>query len=100
MAAGDVLLFLSDKVNAYIAHKTRRIASSLGITPVNTPMFSPQSNSMAEEFVNTFKRDYVSHMGLSDALSVLAQLPVASEHFNEVHQQSSLRIKSPRELRQ
>ena len=39
---------------------------------------------MAESFVNTFKRDYVSRMDLSDALSVFVQLPAAFEHFNEV----------------
>ena len=39
---------------------------------------------MAESFVNTFKRDYVSRMDLSDALSVFVQLPAAFEHFIEV----------------
>ena len=40
---------------------------------------------MAESFVNTFKRDYVSRMDLSDARTVLMQLSAAFEHFNEVH---------------
>jgi hypothetical protein len=30
---------------------------------------------MAESFVNTFKRDYMSRMDLRDAPTVLAQLP-------------------------
>jgi transposase InsO family protein len=93
------LQFLSDNGSAYIAHETRRIARSLGLTPVNTPVCSPQSNGMAESFVNTFKRDYVSRMDLSDARTVLAQLPAAFEHFNEVHPHSSLKMKSPREFR-
>lgn len=99
LPAGHLLQFLSDNGSAYIAHETRRIARSLGLTPVNTPVCSPQSNGMAESFVNTFKRDYVSRMDLSDARTVLAQLPAAFEHFNEVHPHSSLKMKSPREFR-
>lgn len=55
---------------------------------------------MAESFVNTFRRDYVARMDLSDAATVLLQLPGAFEHFNEVHPHSSLNMKSPREFRQ
>ena len=97
--AGHTLEFLSDNGGAYIAHDTRRVARSLGLTPINTPVCSPQSNGMAESFVNTFKRDYVSRMDLTDAKTVLAQLPAAFEHFNNVHPHSSLRMKSPREFR-
>ena len=97
--AGHTLEFLSDNGGAYIAHDTRRVARSLGLTPINTPVCSPQSNGMAESFVNTFKRDYVSRMDLTNAKTVLAQLPAAFEHFNEVHPHSSLRMKSPREFR-
>ena len=46
------------------------------------------------------KRDYVSCMDLTDAQTVLAQLPAAFEHFNEVHPHSSLKMRSPREFRQ
>ncbi len=97
--AGHLLQFLSDNGGAYIAHETRHIARSLGLTPVNTPVCSPQSNGMAESFVNTFKRDYISRMDLTDAMTVLAQLSAAFEHFNEVHPHSSLKMKSPREFR-
>lgn len=98
--ADHVLEFLSDNGGAYIASDTRRIARELGLKPINTPVCSPQSNGMAESFVNTFKRDYVSRMDLRDARTVLAQLPSAFEHFNEVHPHSSLKMKSPREFRQ
>jgi transposase InsO family protein len=97
--AGHVLEFLSDNGGAYIAHDTRRIARSLGLTPINTPVCSPQSNGMAKSFVNTFRRDYESKMDLTDAPTVLAQLAAAFEHFNEVHPHSSLKMKSPREFR-
>jgi len=96
---GHRLEFLSDNGGAYIAHDTRRIARSLGLTPINTPVCSPQSNGMAESFVNTFRRDYESRMNRSDAHTVLAQLAAAFEHFNEVHPHSSLKMRSPREFR-
>ena len=99
LPAGHVLEFLSDNGGAYIAHDTRRIARQLGLTPINTPVCSPQSNGMAESFVNTFKRDYVSRMDRTDAATVLAQLQAAFEHFNEVHPHSGLKMKSPREFR-
>lgn len=54
---------------------------------------------MAESFVNTFKRDYVSMMDRSTAEAVLAQLPDAFKHFNEVHPHSSLNLKSSRMYR-
>ena len=72
---------------------------TLGLKPINTPVCSPQSNGMAESFVNTFKRDYVARMDLWDAKTVLAQLPSAFEHFNEVHPHSSLKMRSRREFR-
>jgi putative transposase len=56
---GHTLEFLSDNGGAYIAAETRRIARQLGLKPVNTPVCSPQSNGMAESFVNTFRRDYL-----------------------------------------
>lgn len=54
---------------------------------------------MAESFVNTFKRDYVARMDQRDSRTVLAQLPAAFKHFNEVYPHSSLEIRSPREFR-
>ena len=60
--AGQNLEFLSDNGGAYIAAETRALARALGLKPINTPVCSPQSNGMAESFVNTFKRDYVARM--------------------------------------
>jgi putative transposase len=97
---GRTLEFLTDNGGAYIADDTRRVARALGLKPVNTPVCSPQSNGMAESFVNTFKRDYVSRMDLADAATVMEQLPAAFEHFNTVHPHSSLKMRSPREFRQ
>jgi putative transposase len=94
------LEFLSDNGSAYIAHDTRAIARSLGLTPINTPVCSPQSNGMAESFVNTFRRDYLSRMDTRDAKTVLPQLAAAFEHFNQVHPHSSLKMLSPHEYRE
>lgn len=93
------LEFLTDNGGACIAADTRAMARSLGLVPVNTPVCSPQSNGIAESFVNTFKRDYVARMDLRDATTVMAQLSAAFEHFNEVHPHSSLKMRSPREFR-
>lgn len=97
--ASHGLEFLTDNGGAYIAADTRSVARSLGLKPINMPVCSPQSNGMAESFVNTFKRDDVARMDLRDAATVKAQLPAAFEHFNEVHPHSSLRMRSPREFR-
>ena len=42
--AGHLLQFLSDNGGACIAHETRHITRSPGLTPVNTPVCSPQSD--------------------------------------------------------
>jgi putative transposase len=96
---GYELEFLSDNGGAYIAADTRSVARQLGLKPINTPVCSPQSNGMAESFVNTFKRDYVSRMDVTDAPTVMAQLTAAFEHFNDIHPHSSLKMRSPREFR-
>jgi transposase InsO family protein len=93
------LEFLTDNGSAYRAHETHAIARQMGLTPIHTPVCSPQSNGMAESCVNTFKRDYVSQMNRRTAAAVLAQLPDAFEHFNEVHPHSALKWKSPRMFR-
>jgi transposase InsO family protein len=93
------LEFLSDNGGAYIARETKAMAKELGLEPIRTPICSPQSNGMAESFVNTFKRDYVSRMNRRDARTVLSQLAEAFEHFNEIHPHSALKMQSPREFR-
>ena len=51
---GHLLQFLSDNCSAYTNHEIKRIAWSLGLMPVNTPVFSSQSNSRGREL-----RDYL-----------------------------------------
>jgi transposase InsO family protein len=101
--AGDdravTLEFLSDNGGAFRARETHALAHALGIRAVHTPVNSPQSNGMAESFVNTLKRDYVSTMDRSTGAAVLAQLPDAFRHFNEVHPHSALGYRSLRMFR-
>ena len=87
---------MSDNGGAYRTHETYALVRALGIEPVHTPACSPQSNGIAESFVNTFKRDYVNLMDRRSAEIVLAQLSDAFMHFNEVHPHLSLKWKLPR----
>ena len=91
--------WLTDSGSPYVARQPQRFAHEIGLAPLTTPIRSPQSNGMAESFVKTFKRDYVTHMDLRDASAVIAQLPAVFEHYNEVHPHSALRMKSPRTFR-
>jgi len=77
---------------------SRAHTGTVSVQAIDMRWCSPQSNGMAESIVNTFKRDYVSRMDLSDARTVLARLPAAFEHFNEVHPHSSLKMRSPCEF--
>ena len=51
--------WLSDNGPPFTAHETRAFGSECGFEVCNTPSYSPESNGMAEDFVKTFKRDYV-----------------------------------------
>jgi putative transposase len=50
LPADHRLEFLSDNGSADIAADTRALARSLGLTPINTPVCSPQSSGIAEYF--------------------------------------------------
>lgn len=63
-----------------------------------TPAYSPESNGMAEAFVNTFKRDYVAGGDLSDAETVIRRLPGWFEDYNQNAPHSALGMLSPREF--
>jgi putative transposase len=53
---------------------------------------------MAESFVKTMQRDYVSWMRKPDVRTALQNLAIAFEHYNEVA--SAQKYRSPREFRQ
>ncbi|EAW6312066.1 IS3 family transposase [Salmonella enterica] len=93
--------WLTDNGSCYRANETRQFARMLGLEPKNTAVRSPESNGMAESFVKTIKRDYISVMPKPDGLTAAKNLAEVFEHYNEWHPHSALGYRSPREyLRQ
>ncbi|HAV8949955.1 TPA: IS3 family transposase [Escherichia coli] len=93
--------WLTDNGSCYRANETRQFARMLGLEPKSTAVRSPESNGIAESFVKTIKRDYISIMPKPDGLTAAKNLAEAFEHYNEWHPHSALGYRSPREyLRQ
>ncbi|EJW6889628.1 IS3 family transposase, partial [Escherichia coli] len=89
--------WLTDNGSCYRANETRQFARILGLEPKNTAVRSPESNGIAESFVKTIKRDYISIMPKPDGLTAAKNLAEAFEHYNEWHPHSALGYRSPRE---
>ncbi|HCO9200270.1 TPA: transposase [Escherichia coli] len=97
----DVVIWMTDNGSCYRANETRQFARMLGLEPKSTAVRSPESNGIAESFVKTIKRDYISVMPKPDGLTAAKNLAEAFEHYNEWHPHSALGYRSPREyLRQ
>jgi transposase InsO family protein len=94
-----VVQWLSDNAPGYTARDTIAFAHMMGLEVCTTPYYSPESNGMAESFVKTFKRDYVSMHDLPDAKTVMALLPLWFEDYNTNHPHKRLKMRSPREYR-
>lgn len=77
--------WLTDNGSGYTADKTKAFASTFGLKLLTTPVCSPQSNGMAESFVNTMKRDYVAFIPKPDAEAAVRNLAIAFKHYNEQH---------------
>ena len=95
-----VIEWLSDNGGPYTSFETVSYAHELGFKPITTPAYSPESNGMAEAFVNTIKRDYVGGADLSDAETVLRQLPGWIADYNRVAPHSALGNVSPWEYKE
>lgn len=93
----EPLEWLTDNGSAYRTHETRAFARMLVLDPCTTAVRSPESNGIAESFVKTIKRDYISIMPKADRRSALVNLAVAFRHYNEHHPHSALGYRSPRE---
>ena len=91
--------WLTDNDGIFTSLETRVYAEALGFRPITTPAYSPESNGMAEAFVNTLKRDYVQGADLSDAETVMRLLPGWLEDYNEIAPHSALEHLSPKEWR-
>jgi putative transposase len=91
--------WLSDNEGIYTSLDTVIQAERLHLTPITTPVASPESNGMAEAFVSTLRRDYVDGADLSSALRILEQVPAWIADYNETAPHSALGMKSPLEYR-
>lgn len=90
--------WLTDNGSCFVAKDTKSLLRDIGLEPRTTPVRSPQSNGMAEAFVKTFKRDYVSVNPVPDAQTVIDRLPEWFEHYNSLHPHKALGYRSPREF--
>ncbi len=93
------LQWLSDNGSIYTALETVVALEDLGLTPITTPVCSPESNGISEAFHHTLRRDYVAGADLSSADAVLAQLPQWIADCNHLALHSSLGMRSPVEYR-
>jgi len=92
--------WLSDRGSIYRATETQDIGKALGLKPCFTMAYSPESNGMAEAFVNTIKRDYVYVSDCVDADTVLKMISNWIEDYNGVAPHSALGMLSPVQYKQ
>ncbi|NJD85634.1 hypothetical protein EWM60_11360 [Candidatus Erwinia dacicola] len=59
----------------------------------------PAEQRMAESFVKTMERDYISVIPKPNRKVALMNLAVVFEHYNDKHPHSALEYRSPREYR-
>ena len=91
--------WLSDNGSIYTALDTVCTAERLNLVPITTPVASPESNGMAEAFVNTLKRDYVSGADRSSAEAILDAVPAWIADYNAVAPHSALGYQAPQQYR-
>lgn len=95
----DPVQWLSDNEGIYTALETVIAAERLGLTPITTPVASPESNGIAEAFVHTLRRDYLDGADRSSAERILEKIPAWIADYNENAPHSSLGMRSPLEYR-
>jgi len=91
--------WLSDNEAIYTALETVIQAERLGLTPITTPVASPESNGIAEAFVHTLRRDYLDGADRASAERILEQIPAWIADYNANAPHSSLGMRSPLEYR-
>jgi putative transposase len=99
LKAPHAIRWLSDNGPQYTATATVLYGHELGLVAITTPAYSPESNGLAEAFVGTFKRDYISGAELRDAETVLAQLGGWFDDYNTQAPHSALGMRSPADYR-
>jgi putative transposase len=91
--------WLSDRGAIYRAKSVQGLSKHLNLHCCYTRAYSPESNGMAEAFVNTFKRDYVYQSDCDCAETVLKHLPDWFLDYNHVAPHSALGMMSPIEYK-
>lgn len=84
--------WLTDNGSCCRANETRQFARMPGPEPKNTAVRSPESNGIAESFLKTIKRGYISIMPKPDGLTAAKNLAEAFGHYNEWHQCTGLSL--------
>lgn len=95
----EPIQWLSDNEAIYTALETVIAAERLSLTPITTPVASPESNGIAEAFVHTLRRDYVDAADRATAERILEQVPGWIADYNANAPHSSLGMRSPLEYR-
>ena len=70
---------LRDSGSVYLSHQMRQFARMEGLEPEHTAVRTSESNGMAENFVKTMERDYISIMPNPDALTAVNNLAEPSD---------------------
>ena len=86
--------WLTDNGAIFTALPTVLAAEALGLLPCTTPVASPESNGMAEAFVQTLRRDYLDGAELTGP-AVLRALPAWIADYNTEAPHSGLGMLSP-----
>src|SRR5438094_9845885 len=95
LTAPHAIQWLSDNGPQYTATATVLYAHELGLVPITTPAYSPESNGLAEAFVHTCKGDYGNVHELRDAESVLAQHAAWIDDYNRLAPHSAAGCGTP-----
>lgn len=91
--------WLTDNGSVYTALPTVLAVEAAGLLPRTTPVASPESNGLAEAFVQTLRRDYLDGADLADAATVLRALPGWIADYNTEAPHSGLGYRAPVEYR-
>jgi putative transposase len=74
--------FLSDNGSERTSHRSRPRVMTMGVIPWHTTRPGPESNSLAEAFLRSFKWDVIYQACLERLEDVGRQLPAWIEHDN------------------
>ncbi|HEY6195506.1 MAG TPA: integrase core domain-containing protein [Candidatus Eisenbacteria bacterium] len=90
---------LGDNEGIYASLETVIAAEKLSLTPITTPVASPESNVMSEALENTLRRDHPDGADWSSAAGVLERIPGWITDYNQHAPHSALGYRSPLEYR-